>query len=191
MASVSSLMFLFIFPAVISSITAVTDNSCSDFIRTSCNATLYPSVCYDSLSPYADSIKQNPRKLAQAAISVSLKSARNASSLANRLARSSPDDGALKDCADTLADAVDLIKRSAHELGRLRRSSFGWQLSNIQSWLSAGMTDDDTCLDEFDDSTGDSGLSGRVSDAMKVTGYALAFVNNLATSQVKKKGNRP
>ena len=44
----------------------------ADFIRTSCNTTLYPEVCFTSLSRYANAVQQNPGHLARVAIAVSL-----------------------------------------------------------------------------------------------------------------------
>ncbi|KAK1309060.1 hypothetical protein QJS10_CPA09g00291 [Acorus calamus] len=51
----------------------------ADFIRTSCDATLYPSLCFKSLSPYSDSIQQNPTRLTIVAVSLALSRARSLS----------------------------------------------------------------------------------------------------------------
>ncbi|KAJ6835283.1 putative 21 kDa protein-like [Iris pallida] len=41
-----------------------------DFIRTSCNSTLYPSLCFASLSPYANAVGGSPVRLAHLAVNV-------------------------------------------------------------------------------------------------------------------------
>ncbi|KAL0326859.1 UNVERIFIED_CONTAM: Pectinesterase inhibitor 10 [Sesamum angustifolium] len=44
----------------------------SEFIRTSCETTLYPELCYHSLAGYANAVQQDPGRLARVAIGVSL-----------------------------------------------------------------------------------------------------------------------
>ncbi|KAL4197477.1 hypothetical protein AMTRI_Chr04g188400 [Amborella trichopoda] len=184
----AALFFSLVLTVVLPTITAVTNDSRSDFIRTSCDTTLYPSLCYDSLSVYSDSIKQSPSQLARAAVSVSLKSTQKASALVARLGHSTREHGSVRDCAENLADALDQVKRSARELSRLSRAGFRLQMGNVQTWLSAAITNDDTCMDGFDgsgesDGGGVTALSGRVSGAKQVTSNALALVNNLAETQ--------
>lgn len=47
----------------------------TDFIRTSCRTTLYPRICYTSLSGYSSAVQQDPGRLARVAIGVTLSKA--------------------------------------------------------------------------------------------------------------------
>lgn len=48
----------------------------TNYIRTSCQTTLYPELCYTSLSGYANAIQQDPARLARVAVGISLSKAR-------------------------------------------------------------------------------------------------------------------
>ncbi|GAB2279966.1 hypothetical protein Dimus_014603 [Dionaea muscipula] len=141
-----------------------------DFIRSSCNVTLYPELCYTSLAGYASAVKQDPGHLALVAIRVSLSHARQTASYISNLKNSSPSvdpaaASALRDCCSTFGDAIYQIRGSLTQMRKLGRgygsgsgsgSGYGYeawrfQVSNVQTWMSAAMTYEETCLDGFDD----------------------------------------
>ncbi|KAJ8447687.1 hypothetical protein Cgig2_031741 [Carnegiea gigantea] len=139
------------------------------FIRSSCNATLYPDVCYASLSRYADAVQRDPACLARVAIGVSLVRAHQARArFANMTGRADcgPDPraaAALRDCRSTFSDAVSQMRDSLRQMRQLGLGPAGsgsageeeelirFQLSNVQTWMSAALTNEDTCSDGFDD----------------------------------------
>ncbi|XP_058104601.1 21 kDa protein-like [Magnolia sinica] len=174
--------------------------SSTNFIKASCGTTLYPALCVQSLSVYANSIQQSPRQLAQAALSVSLARARSASAFVSKLSRSNgmqPRDlAAMKDCVENMGDSVDRISQSIRELGRVGRSgsgSFQWHVSNVQTWVSAALTDENTCVDGLAGPAKDGNLKaavkGRVVHVAQVTSNALALVNRFADSD-RRSGTR-
>lgn len=164
----------------------------TSFIRTSCGTTLYPELCYTSLSRYANAIKQNPEQLAKVAISVSLSKARRMAAYVSNVSRQA-DYGsdhrtvaALHDCFTNFGDAVDEIRGSLkqmRQLGAAGAGSFRFQMANVQTWMSAALTDEDTCTDGFQDAV-DSPLKtdvcNRVGKVKKFTSNALALVNSYA-----------
>ena len=178
-------------PAVGNSSPTTTTNG-TDFIRTSCGTTLYPELCYNSLSRYANAIQQNPAQLAKVSISVSLAKARRMAAYVSNLARQA-DYGsdhraasALHDCFTNFDDAVDEIRGSLKQMRQLRAAgaggvSFRFQMSNVQTWMSAALTDEDTCTDGFED-VADGPLKTDVCDRVgkvhKFTSNALALVNS-------------
>ncbi|KAK9147987.1 hypothetical protein Scep_006744 [Stephania cephalantha] len=176
-----------------SSASTRTQRSPTDFIKSSCLATTYPSLCYQSLSTYASTIQQNPKQLAQTALSVSLSRARSASSSISHMLRSNPpmrprESQALKDCVETMGDSVDRLAKSINELsrlgGRVGGQSFLWHMSNVQTWVSAALTDDSTCVDGFAghalDGRVKAQIRSRVLNVAQVTSNALALVNRFA-----------
>ncbi|KAJ1689113.1 hypothetical protein LUZ63_013268 [Rhynchospora breviuscula] len=163
----------------------------SDFIRSSCKATHYPALCVQSLMTYAPSVRHSPRQLAQAALTVSLTRARSTSAFINQLSPK-PDQarsrqaGAIKDCLDTMQDGVDRLRQSIQEMnrmGRIHTRQFRWHLSNVQTWVSAALTDENTCLDSVSHNAGPAvraAVRQRVVEVAQVTSNALALVNRLA-----------
>lgn len=183
-----------------------------DFIRSSCASTLYPSLCFSSLSPYASDINRSPLKLSQIATSLSLKHLRSvsvhASSLSLMSASSSTNlprptvASALKDCAVLLGSAASRIKNSMAELKKLKGAARGresrWCMSNIQTWLSAALTNEETCMDGLMEAGGTAApsssvvvdVSGKIGVAKMYTSVALALVNKLANGVVQQTSNK-
>ncbi|XP_061344960.1 21 kDa protein-like [Gastrolobium bilobum] len=162
-----------------------------DFIRTSCNTTLYPKVCYSSLSRHANDVQQNPSQLARVAIAVSLVKVQSTASYLSNLtleADNSPAAKAVHDCFSKLDDAVDQIRDSLEQMRQIGSSgagdgtsSFQFQMSNVQTWMSAAITNEETCMDGLNDvSEGPvkTDVSRRVTKVKKITSNALALANS-------------
>ncbi|XP_070038848.1 pectinesterase inhibitor 9-like [Nicotiana tomentosiformis] len=162
------------------------------FIRVSCKATLYPVLCVQCLSAYANTVKQSEQQLARVALSVSLSRAKSTTIFVSKLTRvrglKPREKQAVKDCFDTMSDSVDQINKSIPELGQTGHFAAGqdfmWHVSNVQTWVSAAMTDENTCLDGFS-GPGMNGnvkavLRSRILHLAQVTSNALALVNRFA-----------
>lgn len=167
----------------------------TDFIRSSCGATLYPATCYSSLAGYAGSVRRNPENLALAAISVALRRARRTSAAVSALLRRGADPhtaGALRDCRSTLADSSDLMRRSLAALRRVRPGAeeFGLRMSDVETWMSAALTYEDTCTDGLEEMEGGAAAEATVQtevaagmvDVKEMTSNALALVTSCANS---------
>ena len=171
----------------------------TDFIRKSCRATQYPSVCVQSLSSYGTGSgrqpPRSPKELARAALAVSADRARSASEYVGRLCGSGPSHGgggggarspAARDCMENMADSVGHLRDAAQELGgsmgRAGSPAFKWHLSNVQTWCSAALTDENTCLDGLSrgvDAGTRAAIRGKVVEVAQVTSNALALVNRV------------
>ncbi|KAI3468891.1 hypothetical protein Pfo_025554 [Paulownia fortunei] len=163
----------------------------TDFIKAECRATRYPALCVQCLSNYSTTIQQNQRQLAQAALSVSLVRAQSAASFVSELGRmrgmKPKEYGAVKDCIENMGDTVDQLSRSMKELGGMGRvagQDFNWHVSNVQTWVSAALTNENTCLDGFAGAAMDGNVKvairRRVLNCAQVTSNALALVNRFA-----------
>lgn len=201
----SLLFFTSFFILIIKPISAVgysdpgtaTNANGTDFIRTSCSTTLYPDLCFSALSRYAVSVQRNPEQLARVAISVSLAKAKNVAAYVSNLSRQA-DYGAdpraaaaLHDCFSNFGDAVDEIRGSLRQMRHLNiggtraggDESFRFQMSNVQTWMSAALTDQETCTDGFQDVVDGpvkKDICDRTTDVKKHTSIALALVNSYA-----------
>ncbi|KMZ65297.1 Pectinesterase [Zostera marina] len=162
------------------------------FIWRSCKVTQYHRLCYASLSSHAKSIGKDQIKLAISAAEVSESRIRIvATHVKSVLASSNSSKVALKDCIETLSDAESLTKQSATELKALKNAkgtNVAWHVKNAQTWLSAVITNEETCMDGL---TNDGrGLSSTNTSATKVvirkvrkieqfSSNALALTNSL------------
>ncbi|KAK8660033.1 hypothetical protein V6N13_050969 [Hibiscus sabdariffa] len=158
-----------------------------DFVRSSCVHASYPGLCLRTLSSYSGPAN-TPRDLAQAAVKVSLTRARKVSSYltsAGVTGKSKKERGALSDCVEQVASSVEELGKTLGELQRLRGETFELQMSNAETWVSAALTNEDTCVDGFE------GVDGKVKSEMKkmimnvakVTSNALYMINRLDESR--------
>ncbi|TMW86650.1 hypothetical protein EJD97_021059 [Solanum chilense] len=160
----------------------------TSFIKTSCRITTYPQVCVTSLSVYAPTIKRSPQQLAQTALSVSLDRAQSAHTFITKLNKfkglKSREYAALKDCLEEMSETVDRINKSVKELKRMgssRGKDVQWHMSNIQTWMSAAITNENSCADGFAGRALNgrikSSIRARVNHVTQVTSNALALIN--------------
>ncbi|PWA51135.1 pectin methylesterase inhibitor [Artemisia annua] len=172
---------------------AATDPAASNYVNASCQTTRYPSLCISCLSRYASSIQQNDQRLAKAAISVSLNNAKSTTLYISKLANSSglkpAVHQAVKDCVNSMNNCVPSLNQSVHELGQMTQyrsqSSFDWHMSNVQTWVSSALTNQNTCARGF---SSDGSMDGPVKNAVirrmnylsQLTSNALALVNRFA-----------
>ncbi|KAI4335171.1 hypothetical protein L6164_013841 [Bauhinia variegata] len=189
---VSALFLLFLYPALFSC-AAAARNQPQDLIRSSCSHARYPSLCLQTLSNYGGPAN-TPKDLAQAAVRVSLAQARRVSDYIRSQAASSQSKSvskrqrvALSDCVEQLSDSVDDLSKTLNELQHLRVETFDWQMSNAQTWVSAALTNDDTCLDGFNGVDGKlkMDVKGRITNVAMVTSNALYMINRLDDSRGK------
>ncbi|KAJ9139997.1 hypothetical protein P3X46_030685 [Hevea brasiliensis] len=160
-----------------------------EFIRTSCSTTTYPKLCYSSLSVEASKIQNSPKLLANAALNVTLASARSTSIMMQKLSQSHGmkpmEVSAMQDCVEELSDTVDELRKSIDEMGKTKGSNTQLMINDIQTWVSAALTDESTCSEGF---AGNS-MNGNVKSAVRglilniahLTSNALALINNYAS----------
>ncbi|KAF8413018.1 hypothetical protein HHK36_000992 [Tetracentron sinense] len=169
-----------------SSTRTISEKTSTEFIRTSCGATSYPRLCISTLSSYASTIQTSPKQLAITALSVSLLHVRSTSDLLSKLSKShglKPKEvGAMRDCVEEMSGSVDQLRKSLAELGHLGGSKFEHQMNDIQTWVSAALTDEDTCVDGFAmNGNIKTTVRGHVVNVVHLTSIALALINSFAS----------
>ncbi|MBN7124839.1 hypothetical protein BSU01_24600, partial [Erwinia billingiae] len=144
----SLLSFLFLFLSISLSYA----HKSQDLVHSSCVHASYPNLCLRTLSSYAGPAN-TPRDLAQAAVKVSITRAKKVSGYLTQVsglgAGSKKEKVALSDCVEQISDSVDELSKTLSELQHLRSGTFRWQMSNAETWVSAALTNEDTCLDGF------------------------------------------
>uniref|UniRef100_M1AQK7 Pectinesterase inhibitor domain-containing protein n=1 Tax=Solanum tuberosum TaxID=4113 RepID=M1AQK7_SOLTU len=127
----------------------------TNFVKTKCKITTYPSLCLKTLIPYASSVKANSTKLCKEALNVATKGARDASTIVLNLKKQKgitrSEAAAIKDCIEDVKDAVYELKRAVDAIGHLGDKDKAFQLANAKTYASAAITDADSCTDGLTD----------------------------------------
>ncbi|CAL9757087.1 unnamed protein product [Musa acuminata subsp. burmannicoides] len=190
-ASATLATLLIIFGFCISSCFADAARIHADFIVSSCRATTFRRLCVDSLSPYANVIRDSPMELARSALSVSLSGARSAAAAVSKLAADGTlaprEAAAVRDCMTTTGASVDELQRSLEAIGNPKgkgEAVVGLRLDDIQTWVSAALTDEDTCMDGIGGGRGMGGvvkvtIRRQIVNIAQLTSNALALINVL------------
>ncbi|KAL5786536.1 hypothetical protein ACOSQ2_008928 [Xanthoceras sorbifolium] len=167
-----------------------------DLVHSSCAHANYPSICLRTLSSYKGAAR-TPRDLAQAAVKVSLSRASKVSQYLTQIS-SSVNKGkrermALSDCVEQVSDSVEELKKTLSELNHLRGETFRWQMSNAETWVSAALTNEDTCLDGFEgvDGKAKRDVKKKITNVARVTSNALYMINRLDESRDRPRFIKP
>ncbi|CAN0908632.1 Pectinesterase inhibitor 10 [Linum grandiflorum] len=188
MRNLAAIFFLFFLTNKITTSTAANPSPESsrrltpdaEFIKTSCNSTLYPKRCYITLSPYASEIGSDPKKLSLKALNVTLKVTKSTSRLMKRMSRIKGVQprmaAAVADCVEEVGDAVEELENSVAEMGGepSQGPDFCRVISDVQTWVSAAETDDDTCTEGFEE---ESAMEGSSAAAAAVKSSAVVNRN--------------
>ncbi|KAK3220969.1 hypothetical protein Dsin_014939 [Dipteronia sinensis] len=164
----------------------IASKASTEFIKTSCSSTVYPTLCFASLASHATWIQTSPKLLAHAALNVTLSKAKSTSVEMLHLSKNpgiKPREAeAMQDCLEELSDSVDELRRSIAEMGQIKSSNFQLTMSDIQTWVSAALTDETTCSDGFDGKTKNGKVvRKRVLNIAHLTSNALALINSYAS----------
>ncbi|XP_022738083.1 pectinesterase inhibitor 10-like [Durio zibethinus] len=162
-----------------------------EYIKTSCSTTAYPRLCYRSLSIYASKINTSPRLLIHTALNVTLKASKSTSRLMIKISRihglRPRVAAAMADCIEVIGDSVDELQQSIGELGHISRSNFSLTMSDVQTWVSAALTDEDTCMEGFAGNATNgyakTMVRKRIVRIAHLTSNALALISNYASTQ--------
>ncbi|KAL1830149.1 hypothetical protein ACET3Z_008561 [Daucus carota] len=169
-------------------------NNYTEFIRVSCNSTLYPHLCYKSMSKFAEKVQASPKLLANTSISVTLKEAKSTFLTMKNMSKykglSVGERAALRDCVEVTDDSVYELQRSMDQMDHMDDGTthFDFEISNVQTWVSAALTDYTTCMDGFYNVNEGKVKAKARKYAMNVsqlTSISLAFINRYANSGYK------
>ncbi|KAG6471978.1 21 kDa protein-like [Zingiber officinale] len=168
------------------------------FIRSRCNLTRYPDLCFSSLSSYAAAVGGSSPELARVAANVTLARLRGLRAHVSALRRAGAVRGraaaALRDCSEQLGDAADQVCQTYDELRGVEElvgMEVAWRVSNAQTWMSAALTNEESCSDGFREAAAASAygagsgvdvktdICSRVRRVKQYTSNALALVNSL------------
>lgn len=159
------------------------------YLKTACNTTTRPKLCYNSLSPYISTIETNDLKLCETALTISLEVAKKTYALVKNLSRqkrlSKLEVGIIQDCKEEIGDSINELKNALQVLDSLKGSNKNVELhiADIKTWVSAAITDESSCADEFDNLKVSTALTNKIRKSISefdgLTSNALALINKL------------
>ncbi|GFP99368.1 pectinesterase 3 [Phtheirospermum japonicum] len=151
----------------------------ADSLKTVCAVTRYPDSCFFSISPLNSPPSNNPLRFFNMSLHASMLEISN---LKNRLAEPKTE-SAMKDCAELFDDAASQLGRSAESIcvGRGEKVLTEMRISDLQTWISAAMTDQETCLDGLTEmgSTALGEFRVKVQRSQEYLSNTLAILNNI------------
>lgn len=94
----------------------------------------------------------------------------------------------MKDCVEELSESVDELRDSIGEMNKFNKQgqnyNFKVMINDIQTWVSAALTDENTCSDGFLGQTMNGELKAvvrsRIVNVAQLTSNALALINKYA-----------
>lgn len=183
-----SFLLLIILLASTNDLWPVLSHGEDDRVREACSVTRFQDLCIHSLASFSKTAKRSPYLWARAAVSVTITETKSAIVYLAKLKQEGRMQGrartALEDCVECFHDAIDELHESLSELRDLESETFEYQMQNVETWMSAALTNEDTCLDGFLGRKGRrvEALVARVVNVTFFTSNALAMVNKLASS---------
>lgn len=151
----------------------------AESLKAVCAVTRYPDSCFSSISPLNSPPSNNPFRFFNLSLHAS---ALQVSGLKNLLTDSKAEP-AMKDCAELFDDATSQLGRSAESLcvGRGEKVFTEMKISDLQTWISAAMTDQETCLDGLEEagSTAVGEFKMRVQKSQEYMSNTLAILSNI------------
>ncbi|KAE9593808.1 hypothetical protein Lal_00036604 [Lupinus albus] len=162
-----------------------------DNVKEACRVTRYQNLCIHSLSQFSNTAGRSPSKWARASVSVTIGEVKNVQKYLQNLNRNKiimrgRNRIALSDCIESFADTIDELHKSLNVLRRLSKSIFSTQMGDLNTWISAALTNEETCIDGFEGQSKNQikMLRNRVQNVSCITSNALALVNKLATTGI-------
>ncbi|CAA7399888.1 unnamed protein product [Spirodela intermedia] len=155
-------------------------------IQSICQPTDYKEACVNTLTAAAGANVTDPADLVKLTFTVAIEHVKqvfNQSALLKEAAADPRTKHALENCEELLEYAVDDLKNSAAQLGAVDLSKMNKVVEDLKVWLSAAITYQETCLDGFENATGDAGAAMRkaMNASMALTQNTLAIVNDVSS----------
>ncbi|KAI3448549.1 hypothetical protein Pfo_005214 [Paulownia fortunei] len=154
-------------------------------ITTICETTDYQQACIDSLNS-AGHNSSNPKELIEVAFQAAIKYINEAAKKSATLQEIQTDPrakSALESCGELANRAVNDLQRSYAKFNNFDIINVDDILLELKIWLSGAITNQETCLDGFEDVSGDAGekMKDALKTAMQMTSNALAMVAEIST----------
>ncbi|XP_051143641.1 probable pectinesterase/pectinesterase inhibitor 34 [Andrographis paniculata] len=149
----------------------------SQAISRACGRTRYQSLCFNSLLNFPGGAAASDKDLVHISVNVTLQKFGQALYSVSEISNLNMDPhvrSAYEDCLELLDDSVSLLARSLSSVGG---GGGGGSPQDVLTWLSASLTNQDTCTEGFDQVNGyvKNQLSNRLKDLSELVSNCLAI----------------
>ncbi|KAL2226959.1 probable pectinesterase/pectinesterase inhibitor 34 [Sesamum indicum] len=150
----------------------------SQAMSKACSRTRYPTLCVNSLLDFPGALTASDKDLVHISVNMTLQKFGRALYSASEISNLNMDPrvrSAYEDCLELLEDSVDLLSRSLTSVAS--GGGAGGSTQDVLTWLSASLTNQDTCTDGFDELNGyvKSQMSDRLKDLSELVSNCLAI----------------
>ncbi|XP_038875843.1 probable pectinesterase/pectinesterase inhibitor 21 [Benincasa hispida] len=159
-------------------------SSTTKAIQAICQPTDYKDVCEKNLMAEAGNTT-DPKELAKVGLRIATRNLNEAirnSTTLQELAKDPRTNQALQNCRELLEYAIDDLNESFERIGTFQMSKLDEFVADLKIWLSGALTYEQTCLDGFENTTGDAGVRMQefLKSSQQMTTNGLAIVNELS-----------
>jgi len=146
-----------------------------------CAPTDYKEACESSLS---NANTDDPKELIRHAFrsaEEAVKGVMKNSTLLQEAAKDPSTKGSFAVCSEVLQRSVDDLERSFEKIGSFEPAKIPEYVSSLRTWLSGSLTFQETCIDAFENTTGDTGekMKQLLKKSRELTSNGLAMVTDL------------
>ncbi|XP_059454380.1 probable pectinesterase/pectinesterase inhibitor 61 [Corylus avellana] len=155
-------------------------------ISRTCSKTRYPDLCVNSLLDFPGSLTASERDLVHISFNMTLQHLTKAlysTSGISFLQMEPRVRSAFDDCLELLDDSVDAFSRALLNVGVAQQSGAATSTSDVLTWLSAALTNQDTCMEGLADVSGPvkNQMAGRLKDLEELMSNCLAIFSGSTT----------
>ncbi|GLJ13891.1 hypothetical protein SUGI_0221940 [Cryptomeria japonica] len=155
----------------------------SDTIIKACSNALYRDFCISSLSKAPGALEADLTQLSVIAVNLCIEEAKPVCDFIVDLRERNPNLSALEDCMELLEDTRDRLHDSESELRQLSGANLMEYMSDVQTWLSAVETNQETCVTGLQETQASetmvSTVKVKTDNLTMLISDALAVVNKL------------
>ncbi|KAJ8540445.1 hypothetical protein K7X08_030364 [Anisodus acutangulus] len=161
------------------------------FVHAICQPTDYKQTCEKSLASANNT--NDPKDLIKVTFSATINDLsgviKNSKSLIQEAAKDPRTKDALHTCEGLLDVAIDDLRRSFDDINMLDVTKLRDYTDDLKTWLSAAITYQETCLDAFENTTGETGekMKKLLKNAGELTSNGLAMVSSFGSAQLRPK----
>ncbi|KAF1001809.1 hypothetical protein AG4045_019015 [Apium graveolens] len=150
-------------------------------VKTMCEATDYKDACAKSLS---SSNSHDPQELMKTSFKAAISDINEVVGKSKTLEDASKDSrtkDAYKLCKDLLETSVSDLDRSGDKIGKLEASKMDEYVADVQTWLTGAIDYQETCIDAFQNTTGDAGekMKDLLKSSYELSSNSLAMVGDI------------
>ncbi|KAI5650838.1 hypothetical protein M9H77_36843 [Catharanthus roseus] len=156
----------------------------SKSVQAMCQPTDYKEACENSLAGAKNT--SDPKELIKVAFEATEKQIGDAiknSALLQEAAKDPRTSQALDNCKELLETSIDDLKRSFDKVGTFDVTQMDEYIADLKTWLSGAITYQETCLDGFENTTGETGekMKKLLKTSAELSSNGLAMVTELSS----------